>query len=91
MNTARAALVIRWIERAPDFYEARLTTPDGGVVYLGYIAVTPGAAVWRGYGGRGFEPVGLGPRATMEEAVERRTVEALVDSEAGQATERMRG
>lgn len=71
------ARVIRWIERAPDLFEVRLTTPDGGGVYLGYVAVTPGAAVWRGYVGRRFEPVGWGPRAAMQEAVERRALEAL--------------
>ena len=71
------ARVICWIERAPDLFEARLTTPDGGDVYVGYIAVTPGAAVWRGYVDRGFEPVGWGPRAAMQEAVERRALEAL--------------
>ncbi len=50
----RQDFAVRWIERAPDLYEARLTTPDGGDVYVGYIAVTPGAAVWRGYVGRRF-------------------------------------
>jgi hypothetical protein len=73
------ALVIRWIERAPDLFEARLTTPSPSGVYLGYIAVTPGAAVWRGYVGRRFEPIGMGPRAAMQEAVEQRALEALLD------------
>jgi hypothetical protein len=73
----RQNFAIRWIESAPDLFEARLTTPEGKDVYVGYIAVTPGAAVGRGYVGRRFEPVGWGPRAAMQEAVERRALEAL--------------
>jgi hypothetical protein len=48
---------------------------------VGYIAMTPGAAAWRGYVGRRFEPVGIGPRAAMQEAVVRRALEALEDRE----------
>ncbi len=62
------APVIRWIERSPDLHEARVTLPDG-------------AAVWRGYVGRHFEPVGMGPRVAMQEAVERRALEVLEDRE----------
>ncbi len=71
------ARVIRWIESAPDLFEARLTTPEGKDVYVGYIALTPGAAVWRGYVGRGFEPVGVGPLEAMRRAVQQRVAEAL--------------
>jgi hypothetical protein len=73
----RQDFAIRWIESAPDLFEARLTTPEGKDVYVGYIAVTPGAAVGRGYVGRSFEPVGRGPRGVMQAAVEQRGRELL--------------
>jgi hypothetical protein len=87
----RQDFAIRWIESAPDLFEARLTTPEGKDVYVGYIAVTPGAAVWRGYVGRSFEPVGMGSRAAMQEAVERRALEALGRHKWERVTERMPG
>jgi len=41
------ASVIRWIERSPYLHEARVTTTDtdGADIYVGYVAVTPGATV----------------------------------------------
>jgi len=87
----RQDFAIRWIESAPDLYEARLTLPDGKDVYVGYIAMTPGAAAWRGYVGRRFEPVGMGSRAAMQEAVERRALEALGRHKWERVTERMPG
>ncbi len=69
--------MIHWIERSSCLHEARLTTADGADLYAGYVAVTPGAAVWRGYVGRGFVPLGLGPRTVMQAAVERRVAEIM--------------
>jgi len=69
--------VIHWIARAPDLYEARLTTADGADLYAGYVAVTPGAAVWRAYVGRGFIPLGMGPLTDMQAAVEERVAEIM--------------
>ena len=75
------APVILWIKRSPDLHEARVTLPDGRDLYVGYVASAPGAAVWRGYVGRHFEPVGMGPRVAMQEAVVRRALEVLEDRE----------
>ncbi len=58
-------------------HEARVTTADGADLYAGYIAVTPGAGVWRGYVDRGFIPVGLGPRPEMQAAVAQRVAETM--------------
>ena len=76
---------VRWIERSPFLHEARATPPVGQDVYLGYMAVTPGAAVWRGYVGQGVAPVGMGPREGRRRAVEQRAVEALRGSVVGDA------
>jgi len=76
---------IRWIERSPKLHEARATLPDGRDPYVGYVATDPGMGlgddVWRGYVGRSFEPVGMGPRVAMQEAVVRRALEVLEDRE----------
>jgi len=69
--------VIRWIERSPYLHEARLTTADGADLYAGYVAVTPGAAVWRAYVGRGFIPLGQAPFPVMQRAVEQRVAEIM--------------
>ncbi len=42
----RVTAAIRWIERSPYLHEARLTAADGADLYAGYVAVTPGAAMW---------------------------------------------
>ncbi len=68
---------IRWIERAPDLYEARLVMPDGRDVYVGYVAVSPGEVAWRGYVGVGFTPVGRGPQVVVQRVVEQRILEML--------------
>jgi len=68
--------------RSPYLLEARVTTDDGADLYAGYVAVTPGATVWRGYVGRGFVPLGMGPRTEMQAAVAQRVVELLHDAEA---------
>ncbi len=69
--------VIHWIERSPYLHEARVTTAAGADLYAGYVAVSPGYDDWRGYVGRGFIPVGMGPRTEMQTAVERRVAEIL--------------
>ncbi|MDQ2828595.1 MAG: hypothetical protein M3Y74_06055 [Chloroflexota bacterium] len=69
--------MIRWIERSPYLHEARLTTAEGADLYAGYVAVTPGAAVWRAYVGRGFVPLGMGPLTEMQAAVEERVAEIM--------------
>lgn len=71
------APVIRWIERSPYLHEARLTIVDCADIYAGYVAVSPGYDDWRGYVGRGFIPVGLGPHTEMQTAVERRVAEIM--------------
>jgi len=73
--------MIRWIERSPYLHEARLTTANGADLYAGYVATAPGADVWRGYVGRGFVPLGMGPRTVMQAAVERRVREILAHGE----------
>ncbi len=78
---ARAAGTIRWLERSPYLHEARITAADGVDLYAGYVAVTPGADVWRGYVGRGFVPLGLGPRTVMQAAVEQRVRDILAQGE----------
>ena len=69
--------LLRWIERSPYVHEARLTTAEGADLYVGYVAVSPGYDDWRGYVGRGFIPVGMGPRTEMQVAVERRVAEIM--------------
>jgi len=68
---------IRWIERSPSLYEARVTLPDGTDAYVGYVAVSPGEDAWRGYVGSTFTRVGMGPRNVMWRVVEQRVAEAL--------------
>ncbi len=75
------ASMIHWIERSPYLHEARVTTADGADLYAGYVATTPGAAVWRGYVGRGFVPLGMGPRLVMQAAVEERVRDMLANAE----------
>ena len=55
-----------------------MTTADSADLYAGYVAVTPGADVWRGYVGRGFSPLGMGPLTDMQRAVEQRVAESLL-------------
>ncbi len=74
MTTASA---IRWIERSPYLHEARVTTTDGRDIFAGYIAASPDEGVWRGYVGRGFVPLGSGPRTVMQRAVAQRIAELL--------------
>jgi len=50
-----------------------------------------GDDVWRGYVGRSFEPVGMGPRVAMQEAVVRRALEVLGRHKWERVTERMPG
>jgi len=71
------ALAIRWIERSPALYEARVTLPDGTDAYVGYVAVSPGEDAWRGYVGSTFTRVEKGPRNVMWRVVEQRVAEAL--------------
>jgi len=68
---------IRWTERGPDLLEARAVLPDGRDVYVGYIAASPGQRAWRGYVGRGFVPLGMGPRTVMQRAVEQRVADSV--------------
>jgi hypothetical protein len=82
-ESERVSVAIHWIERSPYLYEARVTTADGADLYAGYVAVTPGAAVWRGYVGRGFVPIGTGPLTVMHAAVEQRVRDILAQGEKG--------
>jgi len=69
-------LVIQWREDAPHLYTAQIVDREGTAVYVGYVAEGPGSDVWRGYLGRTFTPVGMGPRAAVQAAVEQRALEA---------------
>ncbi len=71
---------IHWIARAADLYEARVLLPNGRDVFAGYIAASPGEGVWRGYVGADFSPVGMGPRAVMQQAVAQRVAEILLNA-----------
>ncbi len=71
------APMIHWIERSPYLHEARVTTADGADLYAGYVAVTPGAAVWRAYVGRGFVPLGQAPFPVMQRLVEQRVADLM--------------
>ncbi len=75
---------IRWVERGPDLYEARAVLPDGRDAYVGYVAVTSGTALWRGYVGVAFSPLGMGPLIVMQRAVEQRVADILKDDGTGQ-------
>ncbi len=68
---------IHWLERSPDLYEARVTLPNGRDVYGGYVAVSPGEVVWRGYVGLGFTPVGRGPQVVVQRVVEQHVAEIV--------------
>jgi len=65
-------LVIQWREEAPHLYAAQVVDADGAAVYVGYVAAGPGPDLWRGYLGRTFTPIGMGPRARVQESLERR-------------------
>jgi len=78
------AIVIHWIERGTDLLEARAVLPDGRDVYAGYVAASPGQSAWRGYVGADFSPVGIGPRAVMQRAVEQGVADLLQDGSADQ-------
>ncbi len=82
-ESARVSAAIHWIERSPYLHEARVTTADGADLYAGYVAMTPGAAVWRGYVGHGFVPLGTGPLTVMHAAVEQRVWDILEQGEKG--------
>ncbi len=69
--------VIRWMVRSPYLLEARVATDDGADLYAGYVAVTPGTDDWRGYVGRAFVPLGMGPRTAMQRAVEQRVADSV--------------
>ncbi len=69
--------MIHWIVRSPYLLEARVTTADGADLFAGYVAMTPGNSDWRGYIGRGFVPLGLGPLMEMRAAVAQRAVEIV--------------
>ncbi len=66
-------LAITWRDESPSLHAAYITTVQGQEIYAGYVAVSPGYDDWRGYVGRGFIPVGLGPRAVMQRLVEQHT------------------
>lgn len=72
-----ASAAIRWIEHSPYLHEARMTTADGVDLYAGYVAVVLGTAMWRGYIGRGFVPLGIGPLTEMQAAIEQRVAESM--------------
>jgi len=72
-----AAAVIHWIERSPYLHEARVTTTDDADLYAGYVAVTPGTDVWRGYVGRGFIPLGVRSLTEMQAAVAQQVTEIV--------------
>ncbi len=70
-------LVIQWREEAPHLYAAQIVDEEGVAIYVGYVAEGPGSDVWRGYLGRTFTPVGMGPRVSVQGAIEHRVVEIM--------------
>ncbi len=62
-----------------------MTTAEGMDLYAGYVAVTPGTDVWRGYIGRGFVPLGLGSLTEMQRTVAQRVAEILHHADAQEA------
>jgi len=74
-------LMIQWREEAPHLYAAQIVDEEGVAIYVGYVAEGPGSDVWRGYLGRIFTPVGMGPRAAVRAAVEQRVRDMLADGE----------
>jgi len=66
-------LTIEWRQESPSIYAAYLTDPREWTIYVGYVATNPDDEIWwRGYLGIDFTPVGRGPRAVMQTAVEQR-------------------
>lgn len=63
-------IAIQWRQESPSLHAAYVTTPQGGKVYVGYVATGPGDDAWRGYRGVSFTPVGRGPRGVVQAAVE---------------------
>ncbi len=82
-GSEQASAAIHWIKRSPYLHEARVTTAEGADLYAGYVAMTPGTAVWRGYVGHGFVPLGTGPLTVMQAAVEQRVRDILAQGEKG--------
>ncbi len=68
-------LVIQWREEVPHLYAAQLVDAEGVAFYVGYVAEGPGSDVWRGYLGPMFTPVGMGPRKSVQQAIEQRALE----------------
>jgi len=60
---------IVWQELAADLWEARLVEPTGLTLYAGYMAQSPGDALWRGYVGAQHDFVAHGTRAEVRRAV----------------------
>jgi len=77
VGTMEQGLTTQWREESPSLHAAYVTTVEGRQVYVGYVATSPGCDSWRGYSGVGFVPVGSGPRAVMQAAVEQRGREIL--------------
>lgn len=83
--------LICWRQQSPDLHEAVLRAADGRAVYVGYVARTPPRAVWRGYVGPSFAPVGMGPLEIMKAAVEQRVRDAGLTETAGRGERGERG
>jgi len=79
-------LVIHWREEAPHLYAAQVVDADGAAIYVGYVAAGPAPDLWRGSLGRTFTPVGMGPRAVMQRAVEQHVLEAVESGSTATAT-----
>ncbi len=60
---------IVWQELAAELWEARLVEPTGLTLYAGYMAQSPGDALWRGYVGARHDFVAHGTRAEVRRAV----------------------
>lgn len=66
-------LTIVWRQESPSIYAAYLTDPRERTIYVGYVATNSAQEIWwRGYVGLDVTPVGRGPRAVMQTAVEQR-------------------
>ncbi len=67
-----------------------MTTADGADLYAGYVAVTPGADVWRGYVGRGFVPLRVGALMEMQAAVEAHVADIMQHARAQETGQLLR-
>jgi len=71
-------VTITWRQESPSIHAAYLTGLRERDIYVGYVATNPAQEIWwRGYMGAAFTPVGKGPLAVVQAAIEQRVRAAL--------------